>query len=51
MYFKFYDLQSQLMNKENTRSDFPKGLEFDPNDENLAYITMKGTTFRRKTML
>lgn len=51
LYFKFYDLQSQLMSKETVRSEFPTGLEFDANDQNLSYITMKGTTFRRKTML
>lgn len=51
LYFKFYDLQSQLMSKETVRSEFPVGLEFDANDPNLSYITMKGTTFRRKTML
>lgn len=39
------------MSKETVRSEFPTGLEFDANDPNLSYITMKGTTFRRKTML
>jgi hypothetical protein len=32
LYFKFYDLQSQLMSKETVRSEFPTGLEFDAND-------------------
>lgn len=51
LYFKFYDMQSQLMSKDNVRSEYPTNLEFDANDPNLSYITMKGTTFRRKTML
>ena len=39
------------MSKETVKSEFPTDLEFDANDSNLSYITMKGTTFRRKTML
>lgn len=50
-YFKFFDLESKLIKKETKASKFPPGLKIDPNSDDLSYVALKGTTFKRKTML
>ena len=50
-YFKFYDIQSRLVNNDKTISNIKSNLNVDTNSVDLAYIPWRGTTFWRKTML
>lgn len=50
-YFKFFDQESKLINKDQNLQLFPADLKIDPNSEDLSYVALKGTTFKRKTML
>ena len=49
-YFKFYDQKSKLVNNERC-VNFNENSKVDPNNEDLAYSALKGTTFKRKTMM
>jgi len=40
-----------LENNDILSKDLNNKYKFDPNDENFSYISITGTTFRRKTML
>jgi len=50
-YFKFYDVQSQLVANDTQISNVKSGFNLNANSDNFAYIPWKGTTFWRKTML
>jgi len=50
LYLKFYDEHSELMNKFDNLKQFPDYLKIDPENNDLAYTTYKGTTFKRKLM-
>ena len=50
-YFKFYDIQSQLVNNDISTSEVKSNLSLDTNSHDMSYIPWKGTTFWRKTML
>lgn len=50
-YFKFFDMESKLINKDKKIENFPSNLKIDPHNEDLSYVALKGTTIKRKTML
>jgi hypothetical protein len=50
-YVKFSDQESKLVSQEYKKFKFPAHLKIDPNSEELSYVALKGTTFKRKTML
>lgn len=50
-YFKFFDTESKLVNKDSKIQKFPSNLKIDPNNEDLSYVALKGTTIKRKTMM
>lgn len=50
-YFKFYDIQSRLVNNDKTVANIKSNLNVDTSSIDLAYIPWRGTTFWRKTML
>ena len=50
-YFKFYDVQTQLVANDTHISNIKSGFDFDPNSDSFASTPWKGTTFWRKTML
>lgn len=50
-YFKFFEQESKLTAKDKNYQNFPLDLKIDPNSEDLSYVALKGTTFKRKTML
>jgi hypothetical protein len=50
-YFKLFEQKSQLQNQGTTGVKFSNEYKIDPNHQDLSYIPLKGTTFKRKTML